>query len=181
MRTAKFLLGISGLALGIALARAASPQVPKGVIPVKPFDISRYLGKWFELGRIENRFERGLTHTSAEYSWNADGTIRVVNRGFDPWKGCTKSTTGTARFVGATDEGALKVSFFGPFYGGYNIVDLDVDYEWAIVVGSSRNYFWVLSRSTVLTTELKARAVAVALLLGINPDAIHWIPQEKPL
>lgn len=181
MKTARFLLGISGLALGFALVRAASPQVPKGVAPVKPFDLSRYLGTWFELGRIENRFERGLMRTTAEYSLNADGTVRVVNSGFDPWKGRSTSATGTAKFVGAADEGALKVSFFQPFYGGYNIVDIDENYEWAIIVGSSRNYFWVLSRSAVLTHELKARAVAVALLMGINPDAIHWIRQEKPL
>jgi len=121
---------------------------------VKPFDLSCYLGKWFELGRIENRFERGLTRTTAEYSLNADGTVRVVNSGFDPWKGRSTSATGSARFVGASDEGALKVSFFGPFYGGYNIIDIDENYEWAIIVGSSRNYFWVLSRSTVLTDEL---------------------------
>ncbi|MBQ0710227.1 MULTISPECIES: lipocalin family protein [unclassified Ochrobactrum] len=178
MRFGKLALGLTGLAVGYALTRASSPQIPPGIVPVKPFDLTRYLGKWYEVGRLENRFERGLTRTTAEYSLNPDQTVKVVNRGFDPWRGRWTQATGTARFVRSTDEGALKVSFFGPFYGGYNIVDIDEgDYQWSIVVGSTRSYFWVLSREPEASAELKARAVAQALLLGINPDAILWVPQ----
>lgn len=178
MRFGKLALGLTGLAVGYALTRASSPQIPQGIVPVKPFDLTRYLGKWYEVGRLENRFERGLTRTTAEYSLNPDQTVKVINRGFDPWKGRWTQATGTARFVRSPDEGALKVSFFGPFYGGYNIVDIDEGgYQWSIIVGSTRSYFWVLSREPEPSEELKARAVAQALLLGINPDAILWVPQ----
>lgn len=178
MRFGKLALGLTGLAVGYALTRARSPQIPQGIVPVKPFDLTRYLGKWYEVGRLENRFERGLTRTTAEYSLKSDQTVKVVNRGFDPWKGRWTQATGTASFVRSADEGALKVSFFGPFYGGYNIVDIDEeDYQWSIIVGSTRSYFWALSRKPDAGDELKARAVAQALLLGINPDAILWVPQ----
>ncbi|MBR7653515.1 lipocalin family protein [Brucella oryzae] len=178
MRFGKLALGLTGLAVGYALTRVSSPQIPKGIVPVKPFDLTRYIGKWYEIGRLENRFERGLTRTTAEYSLNPDQTVKVVNRGFDPWKARWTQATGTARFVRSANEGALKVSFFGPFYGGYNIVDIDEDdYQWSIIVGSTRSYFWVLSREPEASGELKARAVAQALLLGINPDTILWVPQ----
>nr|WP_278422811.1 lipocalin family protein [Brucella anthropi] len=178
MRFGKLALGLTGLAVGYALTRASSPQIPQGIVPVKPFDLTCYLGKWYEIGRLENRFERGLTRTTAEYSLNPDQTVKVVNRGFDQWKGRWTQATGIARFVRSADEGALKVSFFGPFYGGYNIVDIDEDdYQWSIIVGSTRSYFWVLSREPEASGELKARAVARALLLGINPDTILWVPQ----
>ncbi|KAB2764370.1 lipocalin family protein [Brucella anthropi] len=178
MRFGKLALGLTGLAVGYALTRVSSPQIAKGIVPVKPFDLTRYIGKWYEIGRLENRFERGLTRTTAEYSLNPDQTVKVVNRGFDPWKARWTQATGTASFVRSADEGALKVSFFGPFYGGYNIVDIDEDdYQWSIIVGSTRSYFWILSREPEASGDLKARAVAQALLLGINPDTILWVPQ----
>lgn len=101
------------------------------------------------------------------------------HRGFDPWKARWTQTTESLRFVRSADEGALKVSFFGPFYGGYNIVDIDEDdYQWSIIVDSTRNYFWVLSRRPEASGRLKARAMLEPpLFAGINPDTILWVPQ----
>lgn len=151
-----------------------------GVVPVRNFDADRYLGKWYELGRIENSFERGMTQTTANYSLNKDGSIKVVNGGFDPAKGKYRDAVGKAKFVEGPSVGALKVSFFGPFYGGYNVVALDDDYQWAIVVGPNPNkYFWVLSRQPKLSTSLKNRALAVARDLNVDPSKILWVQQSK--
>ena len=142
------------------------------------FDAQRYAGQWYEIARIDHRFERGLQQTSARYTPNADGTIKVVNRGFDPGRERWKEAEGKARFVGERDEGALKVSFFGPFYGGYNVVALDADYQWSMVVGSNRGYFWILSRSKTLPPGVREQLLAKARSLGVDVDKILWVAQD---
>lgn len=178
MTLRKLVFGAAGLAVAYAAVRKSRIAPLEGVKPVEQFDISRYLGKWYEVGRLENRFERGLVRTTAEYSMNANGTVRVVNRGFDTIRLRQKEATATAKFVGDESVGALKVSFFWPFYGGYNVIDLDPEYRWAIVVGSSRKYFWVLSRDPVLPEALRSRAELAAFATGIDPKDVFWVPQE---
>lgn len=157
-------------------ARSVTRQA--GITPVRHFDTMRYLGKWYELGRIENRFERGMTHTTAHYSLSQDGTIKVVNSGYDPARGKHRDAVGKAKFVEGSDVGALKVSFFPPFYGGYNIVALDEDYQWAIVVGPNpRKYFWILSRKPRLTQSLKNEALRIARDLDVDAGKILWVEQ----
>lgn len=178
MSAKKLLLAALGLFAGYKLYKAGNPQIPDNVTPVTNFELSRYLGKWFEVARVENRFEKGLIKTTAEYTLNGDGTVNVLNSGLAEATGRHKRASGTAVFVRGKGEGALKVSFFGPFYGGYNIVDLDEDYQWAIIVGSSPKYFWVLSRTTEVSEELSARAIKVASEVGIVPYNIKWVQQN---
>jgi apolipoprotein D and lipocalin family protein len=167
------------LALVGCAGYAKSGTRQPGIMPVRHFDSNRYLGKWYELGRIENRFERGLTNTTASYSLNRDGTIKVVNAGYDPGRGKHREAVGKAKFLEGKDVGALKVSFFPPFYGGYTIVALDEDYQWAIVVGPNpRKYFWVLSRQSHLTERLKKQVLKVARDLNVDPTTILWVPQQ---
>src|SRR5438046_321664 len=90
--------------------------IPTGAVATKPFDVNRYLGNWYEIARIDFRFEKNLNNTTANYSLNPDGTIRVVNRGFNYKTGKWKEAAGKAKFVSDTNEAKLKVSFFGPFY-----------------------------------------------------------------
>ena len=170
------------LILLVALVGCARSDVflkqSSSIMPVQKFDANRYLGKWYELGRIENNFERGIIKTKAQYSLNSDGSIKVVNSGYDPEKRKFRDATGKAKFVGRSDVGALKVSFFGPFYGGYNVVALDKDYQWAVVVGPNPNkYFWVLSRQPKLTKRIKDKAIAVADNLNVGPGKIIWVQQ----
>ena len=98
---------------------------PQGVAVVSPFDVKRYAGQWYEIARLDHRFERGLSDVSATYGLNADGTVSVVNRGFDTARGEWKEAKGVARFTGDPGTGSLRVSFFGPFYGGYHVIALD--------------------------------------------------------
>lgn len=177
MAVRKLLLGAAGVTVAYAVMRELSLVPPEGITPVRQFDLSRYLGKWYEVGRLENRFERGLIQTTAEYALNSNGTVRVVNRGFDPIRQRQKEAIGTAKFIGNQTVGALKVSFFWPFYGGYNIIDLDPEYGWAIIVGSSRKFFWVLSRGSTLTDELKSRVAITAIAAGIDSEQIYWVAQ----
>lgn len=170
-------VGLAALA-GAAIYANRNPRIPEGIHPVDDFDLDRYLGKWYELARIDHSFERGLQRTQAEYSRNADGSIQVTNRGYNAKRGEWKISHGKAKPTVAPDVAALKVSFFGPFYGGYNVVALDADYQWAMVIGSSLDYFWILSRKPALPDGVEDRLMHQARMLGIDTQKILWVHQD---
>ncbi|HYA85743.1 MAG TPA: lipocalin family protein [Nitrospirota bacterium] len=152
-------------------------QIPKGVNAVKGFDVQRYLGTWYEIARLDHSFERGLTNVTAAYSLNEDGTLKIVNRGFDPKLNRWKEATGKAHFVSGPDLGSLKVSFFGPFYSGYNIVAIDErDYAYALICGDSRSYLWLLSRQPKLSGPVVASLVQLAKNLGFETERLIYVP-----
>ena len=134
----KFLLSLLSFSL------IGCTGMPEGVVPVKDFDESRYLGKWYEIARLDHSFERGLSHVTAEYELRSDGGIKVINRGFSATKNKWKEAEGKAYFVGNRDKGHLKVSFFGPFYGSYIVFGLDQDnYQYAFISSYNTSYLWL--------------------------------------
>ena len=153
---------------------------PQGVRPVGDFRLERYLGLWYEIARLDHRFERGLTDVSAVYSLREGGGIEVLNRGFDPASGKWKEIRGQAHPVGSEGRGSLKVSFFGPFYGGYHIIQLDeADYGHALVCGPTRSYLWILARNSRLDRETTARLIETAKELGFKTDELIFVSHEK--
>ena len=171
------ILGAAALT-GLALYLSRAPRIPDGVHPVHHFNLQRYLGKWYELARIEHSFERGLQRTQAEYSLAPNGSILVTNRGYDPKHNTWKVSHGKAKTTIAPDIAALKVSFFGPFYGGYNVVALDDNYQWAMVIGSSLDYFWILSRTPSLPEGISERLLHQAELIGVDAQRVLWVHQD---
>ena len=160
----------------LALSACSTPRTPEGIKAVSGFDVDRYAGHWHEVARIDNSFERGLTQATATYTRNADDTLKVVNRGYDPVRKEWKEAEGVARFVDDPTRAALKVSFFGPFFGGYNVVALDENYQWAMVVGSSKEYVWILSRTPTLAGHVRDHLLERAQALGIDVHRIRWAP-----
>ncbi len=149
---------------------------PDQVQPVKHFELQRYLGTWYEIARLDHSFERDLQQVTATYSLRDDGGIKVVNKGFNPGKNKWKEAIGKAYFVGAPDVGELKVSFFGPFYGGYNIIELDkVNYQYALVCGPNRSYLWILARQPELEKSIVDSLVAKAGSLGFATDELIFV------
>ncbi|MGW8229343.1 MAG: lipocalin family protein [Gammaproteobacteria bacterium] len=149
---------------------------PNNVQPVKNFELQRYLGTWYEIARLDHSFERDLQQVTATYSLHDDGGIRVVNKGFNPKKNKWKEAIGKAYFVGDSDIGQLKVSFFGPFYGGYNIIELDkVNYQYALVCGPNLSYLWILARRPELNKSILERLVAKANSLGFATDQLIFV------
>lgn len=137
------------------------------------FELPRYLGTWHEVARLDHSFERGLTRVTAEYSMREDGGVKVVNRGYKAATGEWKEAVGRAYFTGPASVGQLKVSFFRPFYGGYNIAELDREgYSYALVAGPSTKYLWILARTPALAPEILKRLLARAGELGYNTDAL---------
>ena len=146
------------------------------IASVRNFDSKRYLGTWYEIARLPHRFERDLDFVSADYSEQGDGTIRVVNRGQRDGK--EREAVGKAHFKGASDVGELRVSFFGPFYGDYRIVELAPDYSSAIVTSSTKNYLWILSRTPQLSKETLEKYLAQIREWGFDVSALEY-PKQK--
>ncbi len=156
-------------------------RVPEGVSTVNGFDISRYLGKWYEIARLDHSFEQGLENVSADYSLRKDGGVKVINRGYDPEKKKWKQAEGKAYFVEGSSIGRLKVSFFGPFYGGYNIITLDqTGYSYSLVCGPDKSYLWILSRTPQMEAALLSDLVSQAKGIGFDTDALIYV-RHKPV
>lgn len=165
----------------LLLTLAACTGRPEGVEVVRGFDAARYGGQWFEVMRLDHRFERGLTNVTASYTPRADGSIGVVNRGFDP-KGCRwRQADGRAVFQDSPDIASLSVTFFWPFAGGYHVVELDrQDYGWALISGPTRGYLWILARRPDLDPAIRARLVERARALGFPTDELILVEHRPP-
>lgn len=169
-----------GLAAAILLSLAAcSTLPPAGIQPVTGFDVQRYSGQWYEIARLDHRFERGMSDVQAHYSPQPDGSVTVRNRGFDTAAGRWKEALGRARFNADPGTASLKVSFFGPFYGGYHVVALDPAYRWAMVAGNDRDYLWLLARERSLPQEVTTRLLQQAQALGFDTSKLIWVSQQR--
>ena len=158
-RAARRLSGI----LMAAIVLSGCVGKPEGVVPIRPFAIDRYLGEWFEIARLDHSFERGLTNVTATYTLRDDGSVGVLNRGFDRKTCQWKDADGRAVFQDTKDTASLSVTFFWPFAGGYHVFDLDqVGYGWALISGPSRDYLWILARRPDLPPEIRNRLVEKA-------------------
>ena len=167
------------LMLCLVFLLAGCVGIPDGVKPVENFQLERYLGKWYEIARLDHSFERELSHVSAEYSMNKDGSVRVINRGYLASENKWKQTEGKAYFVKNPDKGFLKVSFFGPFYGSYVILELDhKNYSYALVCGPDRSYLWLLARTPKISDELKNTLIAKASSLGFKTESLIYVQHD---
>jgi len=153
----------------------ACSTIPKGATAVTGFDKSRYLGTWYEIARFDLRFERNLNNTTATYTLNPDGTIKVYNRGYNYVENRWQDATGKAKFVGDPTVAMLKVSFFGPFYAGYNVVAIDPEYRYALIIGSSPKYMWILSREKTIPENIKLEFLEIARSIGCQTDNLIWV------
>lgn len=171
----KLIIG-GGVALTVAavLAMKFMRTIPKGVKAVKPFDLSKYLGKWYEIARLDFHFEKHINYATAEYSLNEDGSIKVVNRGYDYKKKEEVESVGKAVLVGEKDEAKLKVSFFGPFYAGYNVISIDNKYKYALVAGRNKDYLWILSREKEVPEKILKAYLEEAESLGFDITKLVW-------
>lgn len=153
--------------------------IPKGASAVKEFQIEKYLGQWYEIARFDFRFERGLNNTTANYSVNKDGSVKVDNRGYNYEKKQWEEAVGKAKFIGPHEVARLKVSFFGPFYASYNVIALDKDYKYALVAGKDTSYLWILSRETTIPDEIKKNYLKIAEDLGFRTSQLVWVEHDK--
>jgi apolipoprotein D and lipocalin family protein len=161
--------------------------VPDNVKVVESIDANQYLGTWYEIARLDHRFERGLENVTATYSLREDGGIKVMNRGFNTKTKEWKEAEGKAYFIDPRKRdgsytGKLKVSFFGPFYGAYNIIELDKPYyNYVMICGPDKSYFWILSRTPQLAYPIKQHLISKAKELGFATDQLIYVPQSSEI
>ena len=156
---------------------ACSTTLDPDIVPVENFKTDRYLGKWYEIARIENRFEKDLTQVTAEYTRRDDAGIKVVNRGYNAKKQKWNEATGKAFFVENENTGYLKVSFFGPFYGPYVIFELDEDYQYSFVTNHNKKYLWLLARTPEVSEAVKDKFMSRIHQMGFETQNLIWVDQ----
>ncbi|WP_345990087.1 lipocalin family protein [Chryseobacterium sp. Chry.R1] len=171
----KIVIPVSIGVLGFLIFNQCSVRVPKGAVPVTRFDSGRYLGKWYEIARFDYKFEKDMDNVTATYSQNPDGSIRVDNKGYNYVKKEWKESIGEARFVKDKTEARLKVSFFKPIWAGYNVIDIDENYQYALVAGNSLKYLWILSRTTEIPESIRLRFLEKAKRIGYNTNELIWV------
>lgn len=153
-------------------------HIPDGAQAITNFDKARYLGTWYEIARFDFRFERDLNNTTAEYSVLDDTHIAIRNKGYNYKKKAWQDIVGKAKFRGPDTVGELEVSFFGPFYGAYNIIALDPDYKHALIAGKNLKYLWILSRTKDLPEQVREEFVNKAKALGYETDNLIWVEHD---
>lgn len=169
----------TAILLQLVLAITGCTSIPQGIQPIQNFQLDRYLGKWYEIARLDHSFERGLDNVSANYSLRQDGGIDVLNKGFNKNSGVWKEAKGRGYFLGEKNVGSLKVTFFWPFYGGYHVIVLADDYSYAMVCGPNRSYLWILARDRKLAAETTATLVNTAKQLGFAVEQLIFVEHDR--
>ncbi len=150
--------------------------MPDSVQPITGFELERYLGKWYEVARLDHSFEKGLSQVTAEYSLRKNSGVLVLNRGFSESKNEWKEAEGKAYFVNSDTEGYLKVSFFGPFYGSYVVFELDREnYQYAFISGPNTKYLWLLSRTPSVGEEVIEKFIEMSSSRGFDTDNLIFV------
>ncbi|AIM38250.1 membrane protein [Sphingobacterium sp. ML3W] len=167
------------LLISISTLFFSCTSIPKSATAIQNFDVNRYLGTWYEIARFDFRFEKDLDNTSAQYSLNEKGNVVVLNSGYNFKKNEWKKADGLAKFRGDKTIGALKVSFFGPFYSGYNVIALDDDYHYALIAGKNLDYLWILSRNKTIPEEVKSNFLDIATQIGYDTKKLLWIKHDR--
>jgi apolipoprotein D and lipocalin family protein len=153
--------------------------IPENVKPVDNFKLEKYLGKWYEIARLDHSFEKGLSRVTAEYGLRSDGGVKVINRGYSAKDNKWKEAAGKAYFVKGPDQGFLKVSFFGPFYGSYVIFALDYEnYQYALVSGPDKSYLWLLARNPKMNEDIKNALIAKAKTAGFDTGKLLFVNHD---
>lgn len=164
---------------GTVVLLSSCTSIPEKATPVGNFEIQKYLGTWYEIARFDFRFERNLDNTIAQYSLDNSGNVTVLNSGYDFRKKEWRSAKGTAKFREDKTSAALKVSFFGPFYAGYNVIALDDEYRYALVAGRNLDYLWILSREKSLPDAVKEQYLKIAREVGYDTSRFIWVKHDK--
>ena len=163
----------------VSLILSGCLGMPDKVTPVEEFEINRYLGKWYEVARLDHSFERGLNNVTAEYALREDGGVSVINRGFSADDKQWSEAQGKAYFVNGAQQGYLKVSFFGPFYGSYVIFELDTEnYQYAFVSGPDLSYLWLLSRTPEVPKDVFNRFIEESKRIGFDTSKLIMVEQN---
>lgn len=175
----KLLIDAALVAGGAILYFKSRSEIPENAEPVKDLDVKRYLGTWYEIARFNYRFEKNIDNAITQYSLNEDKNVQVRNSAYNHKKKKWTVAKGVAKFREDKNTAALKFSFFGPFYAGYNVIALDEDYQYAMVAGRNLDYLWILSRTETIPENIKIKYLKIAEQVGYNTSELIWVKHDK--
>jgi len=176
MKKEKWLIALAaGVGLAAIIYKLISKDIPDGAVAVQPFDINRYLGKWYEIARMPNRIERNIINLTEDYSRINDDTFKVITKGYNTIKGEWIEMTGKIKVAGKNGVGMFRVSYLGPFYAAYNVLEIDARYKYALVSGGGLDYLWILSRETTIPDGIKHKFLLKAMSIGFAVEQLEWM------
>ncbi|WP_395092275.1 lipocalin family protein [Vaginella massiliensis] len=168
------LLGVIGTGAYLINSRKEKKKVEFKT--VQAFELKKFLGRWYEIARIDFKYEKNLSNCIAKYIINDDGSFVVINTGYDKKKKIWKKSEGKAKVVDEKN-GKLKVSFFSFFYNALNVVDIDENYQNALLAGKNHDYLWILSRDKEIDDSVRERFLTKAKSLGYDTNRLLWTSQ----
>lgn len=152
--------------------------LPEGMSAVSPFDMKRFEGTWYEIARLDHGFEKNMSHVSYTYTLNEKNGFKIENKSFDTKSGKWVVSGGKGDLIESPNVGRLKVSYFGPFYGSFNVIAMDPNYGWAMVTGPNARYFWILSRQKVLDDKIMQELIRKAIGMGFKLEKMVHVDQK---
>ena len=175
----KLLSILSGAICSTFLLCSCEKQNQLNTTLVENLDLERYMGTWYEIGRYDISFEKGLVGVTANYKLLDDGMVQVINTGYkDSLNGKIDIIEGKAKRQDKnSNNGALKVAFFLDFYAQYNVMELAEDYSWALVGSRTDKYLWILSRTPALNPDTIEKILRLAANRGYDTSKILWVEQ----
>lgn len=173
--------GAAVLAAGAVVGWYMRKTIPRKAVAVNPFEIDRFLGKWYEVARLDYKFDRNIMNTSVDFSLKPNGNLRVVKRWYNYYKKRKEINIGMAKFAGPIYEAKMLLSFRKPLYFGYNVIGIDADYKYALVVGEDLRHLWLLSREHTIPEDIRRAFIHQASLIGYDISKLIWVDQNETL
>lgn len=173
------LTGGAVLAAGAVIGWYMRKTIPRKAVAVNPFEIDRFLGKWYEVARLDYKLDRNIINTSIDFSLKPNGNLRVVKRWYNYYKKRKEINIGMAKFAGPIYEGKMLLSFRKPLYFGYNVIGIDADYKYALVAGEDLRHLWLLSREHTVPENIRRAFIHKASLIGYDISKLVWVHQNE--
>ncbi|QCX52545.1 lipocalin family protein [Elizabethkingia sp. JS20170427COW] len=174
-KSEKILLSAALSAATVYYLKKRQVRLPKGVKPVKNFEILKFIGTWNVIAKLNPQPELPLSHISFDFSPNERGGLKVKSKGFDEVSETWTSSIGEMQFVGKFDKARFKMSFYKPLWFGFNVISIDEDYRYALVAGNSLKYLWILSKEASVPQEVRDEFLLKATRLGYNTAELVWV------
>lgn len=168
------------LAAGTFLAWNMRKTIPRKAVAINPFEVDKFLGKWYEVARLDYKFDRNIINTSIDFSLKPNGNLKVVKRWYNFYNKKKEIKIGIAKFVGPMYEAMMKISFRKPLFTGYNVIGIDPDYTYALVVGEDLRHLWLLSREHDMPEDIKKAFIHKAGMIGYDISKLIWVDQNQP-
>lgn len=180
-KTKKKLIVGGGLLLAVGAAlliKKTLYTIPRGVEAVKPFDISRFLGRWYDIACIDNRSTKNRRNSYSEFFVDRHGVFRVLQSYNDGRDNVCEEKLGRVRFASLPSVAKLMISFHGLLYSGYNVIEIDPEYQYALVAGDSMNQLRLLSRNTDMREEKAEQYLSIAASYGYDISRLVWMEHD---